>query len=194
MSHNVNIPSSSKTDVLVDQALVWLPSVQIIHARSCSFKLKKGTKHVCGRCGKTKLHPVHGAFSYNLFGGGSNRFVWQKLKEDWEMMLLSLLAKTNLQKPCRRIEVSGLICFPNRFAHDEDNYRFLYSKYLGDALQKGGYLEDDDWSSFRFRELDRVEPVKGVQWTSLLLRPQVYATDSRSSSTIEIDSSSSTAT
>lgn len=149
-----------------------LGPVEITHRRTCAFKLKTGTKHVCMNCGEQRLDPKHGAFSYQRFAGsGGNRFVYQKMKKAWEEMFLGLLALQPLPTPCTHIEVMGLICFPDRVSRDEDNFRYLYSKFLGDALQHGGYLVNDDWSSYRFRELDRAECEPGKQWTRLLLMP-----------------------
>lgn len=137
------------------------------------FKLKAGTKHVCGECGKNRLHPDHGAFSYRRFGSGANRFSYQEAKKAWEEMFLTLLAEVDVPRPCQHIEVMGLICFPDRTKRDEDNHRFVYSKFLGDALQHGGYLANDDWASFRFRELDLAPVEPGQQWTRLILHPLV---------------------
>jgi hypothetical protein len=145
--------------------------VVIVHRRDHAFAVRPGTKHMCRVCGLARLDPCHGAFSYRAFGSGVNRFVYQKTKRAWEDMFLDLLAATDLPRPCRHIEVMGQICFPDRHDRDEDNHRFPYSKFLGDALQRGGYLLNDDWSSFRFRDLDRVDPEPGQQWTRLLLMP-----------------------
>lgn len=149
-----------------------LAPVEIVHRRDHPFTRKPSTKHVCYRCGEHRLHPTHGAFSYRAFGSGSNRFVYQKTKKAWEQMFLDLLGETDLPRPCAHIEVLAQICFPERSTRDEDNHRFVYSKFLGDALQRGGYLRNDDWTSFRFREMDRVEPQPGQQWTRLLLMPE----------------------
>jgi hypothetical protein len=156
---------------------ISVPStVEIVHERHHLFAIKPGTKHVCLTCGANRLHPDHGAFSWQSSNRlMDNRFVRNKINSLWQDMLLGLLATTGLPRPCAFIEVMGQICFPDRKARDEDNHRYPYSKFLGDALQRGGYLINDDWGSFRFRDLDRVPSEPGVQWTRLLLMPELEA-------------------
>lgn len=129
---------------------------------------KKKIKHVC-LCGKNRLHPCHGAFSWNQYGSGANRFTYQETKKAWSEMYVSLLDPLGLPRPVSFIEVQGRICFPDGKDRDEDNFRYPYSKFLGDALQAGGWLKSDGWDSFRFRQLDRVPCEPGQQWTELMI-------------------------
>lgn len=146
------------------------PIIEIVHERSCSFKKKPGTKHVCVNCGEHRLLPAHGCFSYQ----GNGRMidhprVYQAANVAWRSMWLSRLGLAGMPTGCSRIEVQGLICFPDHKNRDEGNHRFLIEKFLGDALQDGGYLINDDWSSYRFRELDLALPEPGRQWVRLVL-------------------------
>lgn len=138
------------------------------------FKKKPGTKHVCLACGANRLHPDHGAFSWQSNGRlMDNRHVRDTTNDLWQEAMVVRLEATGLPRPCKFIEVFGRITFaappPARSKRDEDNYRYPLSKFLGDALQKGGWLRDDDWSSFRFRELDNEGVTPGQQRTSFML-------------------------
>lgn len=159
------------TSVLLDSLDpgVELDSITIVHEMDHLFGLKKGTKHVCSKCGANRFHPDHGIFSYNRVGSGGNRHVYQATKKLWEQMWLTKLRALDLPRPAKFIEVFGRASFPDSALRDEDNYRFLVSKFFADALQSGGYLANDDSRSYRFRELDFLPPVSMKQRTELLL-------------------------
>jgi len=145
---------------------------------TCPYKRKTG----CVNCGKAKAHVDHmgEAPSLNVLGSGDPR-TFISLKEQWEKALIAALDETELPKPCWSIMVEGEITFPAASgghagarggARDQGNFRFMLEKALGDALQQGGWLEDDNWDAYQFGNLSyRIEP--GVSRTRLMLMPVV---------------------
>lgn len=152
------------------QEIMPVSQGEIVMAMDHEFIRKPGTKHVCTICGDDRMSPQHGAFSYQ---GSSrrldNRFTYQKTNKSWRKRYLELLAPLDLPQPCSCIHVSGQISFPDAHKRDEGNHRFLIEKFLGDALQDGGYLENDDWASYRFMDLDLAPVVRGQQTTRLMI-------------------------
>lgn len=92
------------------------------------------------------------------------------IKKRWQLMLLTQLASVDFPRELHQVLVEGVVTFPTRQKHDQGNYRFVVEKALGDALQAGGYLEDDDWSHYEFGNL-QAEYEKGVRRTRLTLFP-----------------------
>lgn len=154
-----------------------LEPVLLVHESIHLFSKKKGTKHVCMTCGEHRLHPNHGCFSFNRFGSGADRWTYQKTKKSWAKMWEPKLSELNLPRPCRSIEVFGRISFeappPAGKSRDEENYRYPLSKLLADPLEKAGLIANDDWSSFRFRELDLMEVTPGLRRVELMIFPTI---------------------
>lgn len=163
-----------------DQAPRLGEEVRLTHVSDHLFELKKSTnkkiKHVCAICGEDRRDARHGLLSFNKFGSGANRFVYQKVKKSWGDAWLLRLGDTALPRPCRRIEAMGRISFPSDppagRSRDEENYRYPLSKFLADSLTAGGYLKDDDWSRFRFRELELGPLTPGQQVIQIVLMPE----------------------
>lgn len=150
-----------------------LAPAEITLARDHRYKKPaKGRK--CVACGQDKLHPDHGPFSYREFGSGANRWLYQATKRAWEDQLIRLLSTTDLPRPCTHVFVEGIMCFPDRRKRDQGNMRFAVEKFLGDALQRGGWLLDDSWAEYSFGDLEyRYE--KDRSWTRLVLFPTAHA-------------------
>jgi hypothetical protein len=74
------------------------------------------------------------------------------MKEGWENLFGELLSKTSLPKAVRITSVSRArsASATHRRDRDQGNHRFILEKALGDALQTGGWLLDDDWDSYEF--------------------------------------------
>ncbi len=147
--------------------------VDLFHARHHKFKRKPGGKRGCAECGGAKLHMSHvGAPpSLNVHGSGANVFTYQTMKQNWMERLTQLLRESGLPKGLASVRARGQVCFPDRQRRDQGNFRFLIEKALGDALVKGGWLEDDDWSRYQFGDLDYAYD-KGQSWTALTIFPQ----------------------
>lgn len=144
----------------------------LTHEMDHPFKLKKGTKHVCDTCGANRLHPDHGCFSWQAQSRLiDNRHVRKSTNDLWQEMYVDRLGGLEIPRPCSFIEVAGRISFPShaKGSRDEINYMYPIAKFLGDALQRGGWLVDDDWASFRFRELDLAGVTPGVQRLELMI-------------------------
>jgi hypothetical protein len=94
---------------------------------------------------------------------------YHTVKKRWQAMLLEQLTAAEPPR-MRRVLVEGVVTFPDRRKHDQGNYRFVLEKALGDALQAGGYLHDDDWNSYEFGNLS-ADYEKGVRRTRLTLFP-----------------------
>lgn len=149
--------------VFVDQVELYLP-------RDHQFSKKSDkAKKTCGVCDEHRLHPNHGAFSYREFGSGSNHWVYQKTNDSWQDYLIAALQCTDLP-PVASIMVEGIMCFPDRRDRDQGNFRFPVEKFLGDALQHGGWLKNDKWSCYQFGQLDYTY-IKDESWIRLLLSP-----------------------
>jgi hypothetical protein len=151
--------------------------VEIQHVQHHPFE--KDRTRGCGhrdnsgrRCGKSKTDMLHQGHppSMNATGSG-NQFVYQAHKKAWGARLVELMENAGLPKPVGYVFAEGIACFPDRKARDQGNYRWMLEKALGDALQEGGWLADDDWSRFEFGNL-RYHYAKGESWTLLRLEPQ----------------------
>ena len=119
------------------------------------FRRQQGCEH----CGLAKADLAHfGAPpSYNAVGTGRGSsgaaMVGANLKQAWERLLRELLAESGLPKSLGGVYVEGEITFPDRSRRDQGNYRVILEKALGDALVKGGWLKDDDWTRYEFGQL-----------------------------------------
>lgn len=146
--------------------------VTIRHVRDHRFKKKpiaegkEKRSPGCAHCNAGKTRMVHQGAppSLNAGGSGGNHFIYQGNKANWEERILELLEETGLPRGLARVRAEGLICFDRRSRRDQGNFRVLIEKALGDALVRGGYLQDDDWARYEFGDL-RQTYEKGVSWT-----------------------------
>jgi hypothetical protein len=135
----------------------------------------------CERCGRAKTAREHfGApASYNAVSGGRGssaaQMVGASMKQAWEAMFLDLLRETDLPRDLAYVFVEGEIVFPDhREDRDQGNFRVIIEKALGDALERGGYVANDNWDHYEFGGLGKRE-VPGVSATRLILFPRVDA-------------------
>lgn len=164
---------------------LWLPPppeergdlfpVQLEHWRDHSFKKKDGGRRGCAVCNAGKIRAVHHGRpdSFNEGGSGTNWMAYQSKKKVWMELLSEKLVESGLPKGLGRVVVEGVMTFGRRPGHrgpDQDNYRFPLSKALGDALEDGGWLEQDNWLRYEFGGLQyRYE--KGREGFQLTLFP-----------------------
>lgn len=105
--------------------------------------------------------------SLNTISGRGDHWRYTKARQLWYRVLIPALRDAGMVR-CAQVYVEGLVTFPDRRKRDQGNYRSSLEKFLGDALQEGGWLEDDDWSRFRFGDL-QARHEKGVRRTELLI-------------------------
>ncbi len=105
--------------------------------------------------------------SLNDVAGQGSRYRWIAAKKRWYGLLQAALVDAGML-PCLSVYVEGQVTFPNRIKRDQGNYRAPLEKFLGDALQRGGYLPDDDWAHYQFGDL-QAGYEKGVSRTQLVL-------------------------
>lgn len=148
--------------------LIELDPVEIQITRQHPYRK---TSRGCAVCRQAKYAPEHLGHSESLRALGSgNQFVYQNMKKGWEQALTLALEQAGLPKGLGRVLVEGQMCFPDRRKRDQGNHRFIVEKALGDALQAGGWLADDDWASYEFGGLAyRYE--NGQSWTRLVIFP-----------------------
>lgn len=159
-------------------ARVPLEPVLIVQRRDHPFQKREVSettgkpKRGCGVCFAAKASMVHvGApASFNATGSGSNRFAWMNLKQAWQSALLQLLRDSELPTDLSHVMVEARICFPTRARRDQGNFRGVIEKSLGDALQEGGYIPDDDWDHYEFGGLQKTY-AKGESWTEFMIFP-----------------------
>lgn len=78
-------------------------------------------------------------------GGRSNHNAQARVKGEWQGRFAVLLIAAKLPKHLSKVTVRPYLEFKRKGkAPDADNFYFPISKPLGDALQKGGWLTDDD--------------------------------------------------
>lgn len=93
--------------------------------------------------------------SLNRVGARSDWRTFRRHKKSWEQDVWILLRAERGFAPMKPpVFVTATLRFPTRRRRDEDNYRSLLSKAVGDALQLGGYIPDDDPQNYRFIALD----------------------------------------
>lgn len=132
----------------------------------------------CAHCGRAKGDRAHfGApTSYNATGGGRGSsaaaMVGANLKQSWQAIFKELLAETSLPKGLAYVFVEGEITFPDhREDRDQGNFRVVIEKALGDALQEGGYIANDNWTRYEFGQLTmRIKP--GESATRITIFPR----------------------
>lgn len=153
-----------------------IPQVFIRHTLDHKFVVKEkkpGKKKPppgCALCNAGKHRTVHHPHPPTLNDVGSgDRHFYQDMVKVWKDRWTELLEATVLPKPCGFIYVSGTICFPTRAKRDQGNFRAFTEKTLGDALEDGGWLVNDDWSSYEFGQLGFLYQY-GQAWIELELR------------------------
>lgn len=157
--------------------------VELFHARDHVFK-KKGRKREAGercvQCGKAHSNILHHGYprSLNIGGSGWNPFVFQGMKQMWQRRIIEMLGDSGLPQGLEHVLVEGQICFPDRKTdRDQDNFRFLLSKAMGDALEEGGWLARDSWDHYEFGGLAKTYAA-GEAWTRLMVFPTARVVDS----------------
>lgn len=133
--------------------LIEIEPVRLARARECNvfsgMKIPHGTKTrtICKTCRYAKSNLIHHAFpaSTRTWGSGGNRGAYQTENDAWQAIFLDLLEKSGLPTGLKRVSVEAEYTWPKKMRIDKDNFRYPCSKFLGDALQAGGYIEDDNW-------------------------------------------------
>ena len=148
--------------------------VDLFHVRDHAFKKKPGKKpRGCAECNRARHAMVHvGApQSLNAAASQSTRFAYDNQKKAWQERLTKLLKESGLPKGLVAVRARGQVCFPDRRDRDQGNYRFLIEKALGDALEEGDWISNDDWTRYQFGDLEYAYD-KGQSWTALTIFPQ----------------------
>jgi hypothetical protein len=155
------------------------PERELIQGEPVVIQIKKDHPYVkgsrgCKKCHGAKYAPQHlgHSESVNAIIGGSH-FVYQNMLKGWKEALTIALEETVLPKPCKMILAEGVMCFPQNYnkGPDQGNHRFIVEKALGDALESGGWLENDKWTMYQFGNLD-YEMIPGESWTKIILFPR----------------------
>jgi len=136
---------------------------------TCKFK----QQNMCMSCGKAKAHRDHmGAPpSFNVLGSGSQK-TYISLKKQWQPVLIDLIEQSGLPKGLSCVMVDGEVSYPDSQKRDEDNAVALVRKFLNDALQKGGWVDEDVWGRCKFGELVRADE-PGISRLRLWLFPSL---------------------
>lgn len=153
-----------------------LPKTNAVHRKpekggTCVFARKVG----CANCGQKKNHRDHFGQppSLNVFGSG-DPVAFQDVKKAWAEVLTELLDQSGLPRGLSHVLVEGEVTFPRRASAngpDQGNFRAPLEKILGDVLEEGGWLPNDNWERYEFGGLAyRYEA--GVSRTRLMLFPR----------------------
>lgn len=135
------------------------------------YKSKGKRTRGCAVCNEAKTHRDHlGAPPSLNFFASNGYMVYRAHKDAWQTLLLEQLQQSGLPKGLGHVLAEGMATFPDRRQRDQGNHRFMLEKALGDALQAGGWLADDDWDHYEFGNLQR-RYEKGVSSTRLMLFP-----------------------
>ena len=132
----------------------------------------------CANCELPKAHRDHLGQppSWNELGSG-NREAYQRMRATWFTPLTELLEESGLPKGLDYVLVEGEVTFPRPATPkgpDQGNFRGPLEKMLGDVLEEGGWLANDNWASYEFGNLAyRHEP--GVSRTRLMIFPRAAA-------------------
>jgi hypothetical protein len=133
-------------------------SARLSHVQGHTFREKPDGKRGCELCGAAKKAMVHHAYpaSFNAGGSSKNPHTWQNEKKLWTAFFIEELERTGLPRGLGRVFVEGALTFPTKRMNrgpDQGNYRHPIEKYLGDALQDGGWLADDNWLAYQMGNL-----------------------------------------
>lgn len=153
-----------------------LPKSNAVHRKpdkggSCVFRRRLN----CENCGRAKMHRDHFGQppSMNIFGSGDPK-AFQGVKTAWAGVLKEALEASGLPKSLQHVLVEGEVTFPRRASAngpDQGNFRAPLEKILGDVLEEGGWLPNDNWERYEFGGLAyRYE--RGVSRTRLMLFPR----------------------
>jgi Holliday junction resolvase RusA-like endonuclease len=82
-----------------------------------------------------------------------------RTKKEWEGIFQVMLMQARVPRRLDRIHVKPRLQFRTKNRRDADNFYFAVGKPLGDALVKGGWLVDDDYTRY---EMERVEIEVGI--------------------------------
>lgn len=105
--------------------------------------------------------------SLNRVGARSDWRTFRRHKKAWERdVWLLLRADRGLKPMVPPVFVQAWLRFPKMRKRDEGNYRSILEKAVGDALQLGGYIPDDDPENYRFIAVT-FEPRPGTHRTIL---------------------------
>jgi len=147
----------------------------IEHFRECRFEAKPDGKRGCAKCNLAKGHRAHFGRpeSFNEGGSGTNWHAYQGKKRALMSLLSTLIEGTGLPRGLGRVQVEGKMVFgrrPGAKGPDQGNFRFPLEKALGDALEDGGWLVQDDWTRYQFGNLE-YDYLKDVDGFRLMLFP-----------------------
>lgn len=95
--------------------------------------------------------------SYNVTAGAH----WQKVrrhKKRWQEDCATALMVAGVPRNLGSALVSVRMEFTQRRKRDEDNFKVIIAKALGDALASGGWLPDDTPEHYRFGAVELVAP------------------------------------
>lgn len=162
-----------------------LPRSNKVHRKpdrggTCEFKLKLR----CASCGRPKAHRDHLGQppSWNELGSGT-REGYQRMRATWFGPLTEMIEESGLPRGevvdgrwegIRFILAEGDVTFPRPATSkgpDQGNFRGPLEKILGDVLEEGGWIQNDNWETYSFGNLGYLyEP--GVSRTRLVLMPR----------------------
>lgn len=84
--------------------------------------------------GETHLWAADTPPSFNKVGFTGSRWTLTKAVDDWKELLFALLLASDMPKGCEFVYAHATLTFPRRNGRDEENYRVILSKALGDVL------------------------------------------------------------
>jgi hypothetical protein len=91
--------------------------------------------------------------SLNRIGMRGSHWATTEKKKQWQHDLGFMLMAEKLPRGLERVTATASLRFPKANRRDEGNFSWLLEKALGDALQEGGWLQDDTPDQYRFRGL-----------------------------------------
>lgn len=91
--------------------------------------------------------------SLNRYAGGP-RGPYFREKAKWQKQISTALMAAGVPRGLGKVTATATMTFPTRRKRDEGNLRFLLEKALGDALVKGGWIEDDTGDCFSFGRIE----------------------------------------
>lgn len=107
----------------------------------------------------------------NSFGMGSRgaHMKMHRLKKKWINDYFGIVFKeVQLPKGLLRVVATAVCRFPQKRKRDEGNFRWSLEKFLGDALQQHGHLDDDTADEYTFPKLT-FDPTTGTKRTLITL-------------------------
>jgi len=133
-----------------DLPLAWLRSLR---SRAASRRAKAPALSGDILAVKCELQLGGTPRSLNAVGSRGSWRAFHKEKKRWQDDLYYSLIAARVPLNCKRIDARATLHFATNRRRDEGNYRSLLEKALGDALQMGGWIEDDTPEFFSFKEL-----------------------------------------